>query len=58
MCEIIVNHSVKKLIKEELNTTDLTTRTVLFGMTNTEKAKAILAKALELGSVKVASIKQ
>lgn len=58
MCEIIVNHSVKKRIKEELDTTYPTIRTALFGMTNTEKAKAIRAKALELGGVKVEAAKQ
>lgn len=53
MSAIIVNHSVKKRIKDELNTTYPTIRTALFGMTDTDLAKEIRAKALELGGVKV-----
>lgn len=58
MSEIIVNHSVKKRIKEELDTTYPTIRSALYGMTKTDKAKAIRAKALELGGVKVEPAKQ
>lgn len=57
MGEIIVNHSVKKRIKEELNTTYPTIRSALFGMTSTELAKNIRSKALELGGVKVETSK-
>lgn len=53
MNEILVSHSVKKRIKEELNTTYPTIRTALFGMTCTALAKEIRAKALQLGGVEV-----
>lgn len=50
---ILIDHSLKKQIMEELNTTYPTIRTALYGMTRTDKAKAIRAKALELGGVLV-----
>lgn len=58
MCEIIVNHSVKKRIKESLGTSYPTIQKALYGMTDTELAKNIRAKALEMGGVKVEPIKQ
>lgn len=55
MNKIIVDANVKKQIKDELGCTYQTIKTALFGMTKTEKAKKIRAKALEFGGVEIQS---
>lgn len=50
---IILEHSMRKRIMDELNTTYPTIRAALFGMTQTDKAQAIRKMALELGGVEV-----
>lgn len=50
---IILEHSMRKRIMDELDTTYPTIRAALFGMTQTDKAQAIRRKALELGGVEV-----
>ncbi|SHE30383.1 hypothetical protein [Dysgonomonas macrotermitis] len=57
MSEILVKHSVKKRIKEELNTSYPTVQSALFGMTDTQLAREIREKALQLGGVEVKSEK-
>lgn len=58
MSEILLKHKVKKQIKEALNTSYPTIRLALLGETDTDLAKEIRAKALELGGVKVEPAKQ
>lgn len=53
MNEILVTHNAKRQIKDELNTSYPTVRRALYGMTKTDLAKRIRAKALELGGVEV-----
>lgn len=53
MEKIIVDVGIKKQIKEELTVSYKTVSQALFGMTKTDLAKRIRAKALELGGVEV-----
>lgn len=53
--QIIVEHSTRKRIANELGTSYPTIRVALFGMTHTDKADAIRKKALELGGVELNS---
>jgi len=53
MNEIILKHKLKGEIKRELNTSYPTIRLALLGETNTDKAKTIREKALQLGGVEV-----
>lgn len=53
MNEILIKHKSKKKIKESLNTTYPTIRLALLGDVDTDLAKRIRAKALELGGVEV-----
>lgn len=50
---IIIEHSIRKRIKEDLNTSYPTIRSALLGITNTEKSRAIRKKALELGGIEL-----
>lgn len=50
---IILDHSLRKRIMDDLGTTYPTIRAALFGMTHTDKARAIRARAIELGGVEV-----
>jgi hypothetical protein len=53
MNEILIRHKCKKRIKSELDTSYPTIRTALAGITDTELALRIRAKALELGGVEI-----
>jgi len=51
MKKIIIDHKAKKRIKDALNTSYPTIRLALVGGSDTDLAKRIRAKALELGGV-------
>lgn len=53
MGEILIKHKVKKRIKESVGASYPTIRLALLGETDTDLAKQIRTKALELGGVEV-----
>ena len=53
MYEILIKHKVKKQIKAELNTSYPSIRLALLGETDTDLARQIRKKAIELGGIEI-----